>query len=102
MLKAVLAVIIQTKGAAEDENNSISLTICSWERWQRKEGARPHRAESAWLRAAPPAGRDLPAPTPTFQAIHEQPLQALVNADLDGAVGRLSQQRRGNPEWGNK
>lgn len=38
----------------------------------------------------------------TFQAIHEQPLQALVDADLDGAVGRLSQQRRGDPERGNE
>ena len=47
--------------------------------------------------AAPAATRSLPL---TFQAIHEQPLQALVNADLYGAVGRLPQQRRGDPARG--
>lgn len=40
--------------------------------------------------------------TLTFHAIYKQPLQTLVNADLYSAVRCLSQQRRSDPERGNK
>lgn len=33
----------------------------------------------------------------TFRACHERPLQALVSADLDGAVGGLAQGRGRDP-----